>query len=215
MDAPSLHWGERTDLLPRRTAYVFSLDVSYAVASASIALFEDGFALPARARATRGWSTYHVFDEDLVTTADGVVREVPRVRVVTGSDRMLLDRNGVVNLNGRLMLQSEPGSGLSLQYGGVLKLPGLRARLRRLFAPPSSDDDEPGAAPGVEGTVFVATRHESPQTKFRWLVQNQLIGFGTARAVAPAGEPRKPGDPRADWSIDLSIDLYSAGGVLT
>jgi hypothetical protein len=63
-------------------------------------------------------------------------------------------------------------------------------------------------APAMEGSAYVATRYESSQTKFRWLVQNQLVGFGHA-TMQKLGDDDTPRTSR--WTLALSFDLYSVG----
>jgi hypothetical protein len=200
MDAPTLHWGERTELLGKRTAYVFSLDLKYALRISEVGLVRGGLLMPVRAQPSRGWATFHVHDEDLVNTVDGTVREVPKARVVTGRDRMFVDGNGVINLDGRLLLESDGAGSIGVEYGGVIQITGLRARLEALFEPPART----ATRSTLRGTAYLATRYQSQHTKFRWLVQNQLIGFGTA-SLQPDGDD----DQR--WEVELSVDLYSAG----
>lgn len=207
--APSLHWGERTDLLHKHVGYVFSLDLNYVFELTSA--IGPGSRIPIEAQSPDGeMSTFHVLDENLVNTVDGVVRDVPKARVVRGTDWMTVGDTGVISLDGRLLLESDAGAAILTQYNGVLRIPGLMARFRKAFA---------GRAPvpAMEGSAYVATRYESSQTKFRWLVQNQLVGFGHATMqrlgdVADDTQAQAAQLPRASrWTLALSFDLYSVG----
>jgi hypothetical protein len=202
--APSLHWGERTDLLHKHVGYVFSLDLNYTFDLTGE--IGPGSRIPIEAQAPDGeMSTFHVLDENLVNTVDGVVRDVPRARVVRGTDWMTVGDTGVISLDGRLLLESDAGAAILTQYNGVLRIPGLMARFRDAIARAAAGR---APAPAMEGSAYVATRYESSQTKFRWLVQNQLVGFGHA-TMQKLGDDDTPRTSR--WTLALSFDLYSVG----
>ncbi len=215
MSQPTLYWGERTELLDKKLAYVFSLDASYDLDLQRAGWAEDAVLLPVKAAPTavRQWATYHVVDERLVSSPDGRTLDVPRARVVDGDDRMQLDRSGVISLDGRLLLETDTASRISVEYQGVFQPSGGTSRMRRFF---QGEPPEPVNEPMNElgGRVFVATRHESEQAKMRWLVQNQLVGVG--RAI---GRPKRlpyplpslsPGGGLRFWTLTFSFDLYLA-----
>ena len=194
IDLENASWeGWRGDT--KRLAYAFSLDVTYRVLVADYAkirLHLSAIEAPER-------STYHVLDDALTKGADGVLHDVPRVRVVGGDDWMDLGEAGVGVVNGMLTLQTESLSAepLRMEYRGVAHLPRGFERLL--------DEGKPSQVPG---TACIATRQACADPKYRWLAEQPLFGFGQ---VFLEQEPPAPGSSCADAACRLkfSFDLYT------
>lgn len=191
-------FSDRIVAVGRRMAYVFSLDLTVALDSRP----KGAGGRPCRAalRQADGGDTgftYHVQDEVLVTTVDGVVRDVPRATVARADDVLVTDAEGVGSLDGRLLLQLDADirATISVAYTGVVTMPGGAGRI---FEMTDMED--------VRGTAFVSLRSECELSKFRWMVENQLFGFGRFRAY-------KAMVADASWgcTVDFSYDVYSAG----
>ena len=58
------------------------------------------------------------------------------------------------------------------------------------------------------GSAFISMRTECPRTKFRWMVVNQLFGFGRVVVRPVLG---KRGNTTGQCSLSFSYDVYSAG----
>ncbi len=191
-------FADRIVAVGRRMAYAFSLDLTVALDSRP----RGAGSRPCRAamRQLEGGDpsfTYHVQDEVLVTTVDGVVRDVPRATVVRADDVLLVDAEGVGSLDGRLLLQLDADirATISVAYTGVVTMPGGAGRIFEL-----ADRED------VHGTAFISIRSECELSKFRWMVENQLFGFGRFHAHGA-----KTADSAWACTVDFSYDVYSAG----
>jgi hypothetical protein len=211
---PTTDWRERTAFLPKQTRYVFSLDLRLAFDQTSLSGLgpdvrvragtpraEDlAAALAGRSQASPGRGTepehlavadtYHVLNEELTTTVDGAVHELPLAQVVDVQDWLTVEESGVVGLSGRARLLTDDWASISMLYGGVVRLG---------FAGARSLISERGEA---RGGAQVATRYEVDRPRYRWLSQAQLVGFGEATLVPVPGRNTK--------ILTLSLDLYSA-----
>jgi hypothetical protein len=174
---------ERSYLLPKKLAYLFSLDVDFQLAVG------ERWYIRARPSDESGSSTHHVLGASTVVTGDGGTHERPETRVLHGDGEIENDVGpAAVSLSGRLTLETRNKALLLIEYTGVLNVPGgvgTFAEGRRLA-----------------GSVFVATRQESAQASFRWLVRRQLFGVGRYQMEAGA---------KADRLLRSTFDLYGAG----
>src|SRR5262245_53772550 len=117
--AAQFQWYERWALLPKRSAYLFSMDLCYEVAvhdehcpRVRPELSTDPDDAPAHES-----PLYHVHGDNVVEDADGVVREVPAGKLVAGNDWLNVD-NGAGTLRGYLVLQSDARDYLTIEYRG-------------------------------------------------------------------------------------------------
>jgi hypothetical protein len=208
-DTPVLRWGERSTLLPKRLFYAFSIQVRFDIRADQAGVVGRRLTVPLTVKPQRGdeWSTYHVLREDLVVFPDGVVREVPRGRLRRGTVFMDIGDNDVGNLDGRLLLETDTSAMLIMTLSGVLSLSGGTTRL--------FDDDATGGPPTQKGKSFIAVHFDSEHTKHRWLVENQLFGFGRVTGLPRPSEPKgsyaAPAIGTTGWELAVSFDLYSAG----
>jgi hypothetical protein len=206
-DTPVLRWGERSTLLPKRLFYAFSVQVEFELRADRAAAAGGRFCVPLTTRAQSGdaWSTYHVLREDLVIFPDGIVREVPRGRLRRGTGFMDIGQNDVGNLDGRLLLETDTGAVLVMSYSGVLTVTGGTARLL----------DAAAVAPPLQATrhgkAHIAVHCESEHTKHRWLIENQLFGFGHVTAVLLSAAGGEAATDAPAWGLAVTFDLYSAG----
>lgn len=169
--------GERQQLLPKALTYVFSLDFALDMGSLRD---RPPAALVLKDRTEP--RIFHVTDEQFVTLADGSIRDVPVAHLTSAYDVLPLTRDPVV-LNGRLVFKTDTPAPLAMSYGGVLDAPGGTWLWCRSTRP---------------ATVFVHCQQDYVGAKYRWLVQNQLIGVGVARAN------------ERDATLEFDLDFYIA-----
>lgn len=202
-DAPVLRWGERSALLPKRLIYVFSLQVEFVLRPDRAGVVGRRLVVPLETKPTRAdqWSTYHVLREDLVVFGDGIVREVPRARVQRGTSVMEIGENDVGDISGRMLLDTDASATLAMSYGGVLTVEGGTSRL---FQPAIAGSE----LPFREGKAQIAVHSDSEHTKHRWLLENQLFGYGRLAANLDRGHPHA--NSPACWRIVASFDFYSS-----
>lgn len=191
-------WNERWALFDKRLAYCFSLDVQYQLVVADYTaqrLQLNGISAPEP-------STYHVLDDAVIKGADGALHEVPSVRVTRGEDWIEVRESGVGSLSGSLILQDDSLQGelLTIEYRGIVHVPDSYKQAlegRPLSATP--------------GSAFITTRHECSHPKYRWLVQQQLFGFGHLRIESGTGStsPIQTGLNRRPCVFDFTFDLYA------
>ncbi len=204
---PTTDWRERTEFLDKRTLYVFSLELylqvdaggkvtpgdrvrAAAADAAQVAVLRD--AQPALGLLA---DTYHVLNDELTTTVDGAVHELPLARVADLQDWWTARGMGTFDLDGRVRLSTHDHASISMLYGGVLRL-GWRQGESLL---------EPGVK--LQGSLQMVARFEVDRPKYRWLSQAQLVGFGEATVSDP--HATSGGTPAAKI-INLSVDFYSA-----
>jgi hypothetical protein len=183
-------WTEHGSLLGKQLSYAFSLDIHYRMLTGDLPDVRLRLsAIPASDR-----STYHVRDDGLTRCADGLPREVPVARILSGEDWIELRDAGASPVGGSLLLQADPQSDapLTIDYRGVATLP-------RGFARPL---DEMRTS-SVPGTAFICTRHRCSLPTYRWLVQQTLFGFGQVFMEQIAG------DSQPGYRLTFSFDLYS------
>jgi hypothetical protein len=193
----SIPWGDRTRLLPKATAYAFSIDLS---------LQSTGPYLTFREQRQPEGGLRHLFGQSMVLMPGGVACEVP-----TGT---IFAANGEIGDPGDpssnwLKLQIQAGIGelgqdgdlgrypttLSFSCTGVLELVGDPGAYRRRSGQ-------------LSGSAFVACIQESSTANYRWLERRQLFGIGRV-----SGESRNPEGKSGSvngWNLSFSFDLYGA-----
>ncbi len=207
-------WGERRAPLRRTKAYAFSVDMTFLVDAAwgrapdkrsldpEAELRIDSDACRFVAQGSSGPHSpfldksglYHFQDEVLVKSADGGVRDVPHgapiVRaVVFGTESPA----GGVDLYARVLANWQERTCLSFEVKGVLYPCG---DLLRFW----SASDAHARCDTIPSAVTVQT--ETDSSTFRWLVRNQLFGWGHLSVVH---EERRR-------FARFTYDLYSMGG---
>jgi hypothetical protein len=195
IDRPSpFQWTERWSLLPKRTAYLFTLDLCY-----EVTVYDP---VCQRIRLDRSRDPddsvahenpmYHVHGDTLVEDADDSVREVPRAELVSASDWLDVV-NGAGKLHGYVVLRTDTREPLTLQYSG-----------RSDVWSPFERNEKAGAFGNWEhaGSAFICSRQECSHPKYSWLVQRQLIGVGSVAIRRPRNKAR--------WRLHFSYDMYSA-----
>jgi len=217
---PIRNWGERTMPLLKRQLYVFSIDLSFDVnlyhvgrvrdtvfvslqnSTPSIETWAPLFALSKRDKhkPLHCGEAFHVQDEVLVKTADGMIRDVPRGKFVRSNEWLSVGDGGIGSAAGRCLLVTDVDTYISIEYTGTIRLDGQALRL--LTQQHDTELD-------LQASTYVSLRSQCERPKYRWLVENQLFGFGRLRVVQPAWD--KPGDV---WtcSATVSYDVYSMGG---
>jgi hypothetical protein len=209
---PIRQWGERTMPIVTRKAYVFSLDLAFELDLQRVGRVRNAMfvslqnplrnAKPppnAKTKILSCGQTYHVQDEVLVKTADGVIRDVPRGKIRRSNEWVSIDDAGMGSVDGRALLALDVNTYVSIEYSGVIWLNG---NVLRLLTQQSTD------ALDLDASTFISVRSQCEQPKYRWLVENQLFAFGRMHVTQPAwGSPK-------DWKCTLSFsyDVYSMGG---
>jgi hypothetical protein len=192
-------WGERRVPLVRTKAYAFSLDLTFDGKQFHV----DHDACRAAAQFPRdsehtpfsnGSRLFHVQDEVLIRSADGLVRDVPHEAQVRRANVFVTaSATGGADLEARLLLEWQKKAFLSMEITGVLA-PG--GPLLAFWSARDKCDET------IRSRISVRTECDS--ANFRWLVQNQLFGWGYARVRRSAEtEP---------WNAEFTYDLYSMGG---
>ena len=195
-------WGERIALVDKGLQYLFSINLEFLLDARSYGTTREGLLAAVVGRPDAGGSmgfTFHVMDEVLARLWDGTVCNVPLGHVTRMSDRIVIGYDGVANLDGRILLDVE--GPMSIAYTGVATFPGGADRVLTA-ALPSLSRNLP-----IMGSAFISMRTECPRTKFRWMVVNQLFGFGRV-VVQPVFDAL--GNTNA-CSLSFSYDVHSAG----
>jgi hypothetical protein len=184
---PSSGWTQRFRLLSKTMVYVFSADVRFSVRlgtgrSYLSAIREDG-----------PLSTYHVNGSPTVVTAYGNTEEVLAARVCRGEGEVVQDLGPAADsVNGLLTLATEENDLVLVEYSGVLNPRGGVAWR-----------DTRAIRQHLEGSLFLSSRQETAQARYRWLVRGQLFWVGRFREVWAKG---------SDLALlRCSFDVYSAG----
>jgi hypothetical protein len=193
-------WGERQQPVVKREAYVFSIDFQFTLDLDRIRRARDrvNLSLQNTVSGTAG-STYHVQDEVLVKTADDVVRDVPSGLVERANAWLSVGSGGNGTITGRTLLLVDTDTSVQSEYSGVVSMdgPGFhalsgQATNREVF----------------EGSAFISFRSQCERPRYRWLVENQLFGFGHVSVTYdPASTPTN-----LIAEVVFSYDLYSMGG---
>jgi hypothetical protein len=177
--ASSVSWGDRTRLLSKDMAYVFSVD--FAARSQGTRLRVE----PAGSSGLR-----HVFGHSVVTTADGTPADVPTGRINWG-DLEIGDSLGISPAwaNLRLTIDLTAGAVLSLESSGVVNFNG------------GSGAFFSNQGKRLTGSLFVSSQQHSTVTAYRWLQRRQLFGVGQLDG--------KREDEAEPWNIAFKLDFYS------
>jgi len=203
-----------TEFLEKRSLYVFSIDLNLSIDGNALArrAFEERIratsatssdvlnafardrggpaALPGAVAARDSMAdTYHVLNDELTTSVDDAVHELPVAKVADIQDSLTDLGGGVLRVDGRARLLTDDDATISMLYCGAIRLGFSGAASLR------------GADGKAEGTVHLATRYETDRSKYRWLSQAQLIGFGKVSVLPLLPEQLK--------ILSLSVDLYS------
>jgi len=203
-------WSDRTRLLPKATAYAFSLDLN---------VQSDGPYLTF-APQVDGDGLRHLFGQPVIELPGGVHCEVPtgRIFAVNGEVGKAVDPDsnwfqmrvqvGVGEVAAVASPSAAPdrapsskvqkyATSLTFSCTGVLELVGGMAAYRR-----RSEE--------LNGSVFMTSTQESTTRTYRWLERRQLFGIG--RLHGTSRNPRCDPDPRSlnGWMLQFSFDLYGA-----
>jgi len=209
----SVPWGDRTRLLPKATAYAFSID---------LVVLGDGpyLSTPKALQQLQPMGGLrHMFAQPIVEMPGGLRCEVPTGTVVS-ADGEIGDAGDAHSNWMRLRIvtrlgeippdspQAKYAPTLSFATTGVLELsggaPAYRLRTQRLH-----------------GSLFLASVQESSTTAYRWLERRQLFGIGRVKgenrnpATAQPAPPQAAGSSGAlaianGWELHFSIDFYGA-----
>lgn len=191
-------FGERRAPLPRRKAYVFSIDAGFSGTEVRVngpayrAAMQGNLRGPSPAFAAG--LIYHVQDEVLIRSADDKVREIPQEAVLERATVSIVGSpTGGADLQARILAIWQDEAFISLDVSGVL-YPG--GALLRLWNDRSSSD----FSDTVQTQIAIATECES--AKFRWLVRNQLFGWGRMQLTREDGVV----------TAQFTYDVYSMAG---
>lgn len=168
-------WNDRTTLLPKRMAYVFSLHVGARVRGRSLQVLERANGLA------------HLMGDQMVELPEGFRCETP-AGPITGGEGEIGGPGEPTSTALRMRISAElEGLGpLLIEAQGVLDFKGGPA----VFW-------SEGARP-LRGSAFIATRYETAQPAFRWLNRRQLFGVGRVET-----QPGQPDRLTLDLSFDL------------
>jgi hypothetical protein len=189
-------WGERRTPLPRTKAYAFSLDLAFHDDDLTVDFAAQRAAAQGSGpRVADKSGLYHVQDEVLIKSADGAVRNIPQdAQIRHATVLVCASPTGGADLQARLLAQWESEAFLSMDVTGVLAPSG--SLLRAWSEPRTGKFDET-----IQTTISLRTECEN--SSFRWLVQNQLFGWGQLRIRR---------DAKNKTTAEFTYDLYSMGG---
>jgi len=191
----NLTWGERDALYPKHFDYVFSLEATFWLITPAV--FGAKIPIKVLTSSENHWDTFHVLDEYFMRTPNGIQQQVPRAKLAFGNDAILIRDDGAVALDGTLVFETDTPDRLAMRYSGALNLVG---GTQRLCLAPEED------SAGPKGTAFIASTQDVTNPKYRWMVQNRLIGVGqvtTAWRDAPSGNTKA-------WHLKFDYDIYIA-----
>ena len=189
----SIPWGDRTRLLPKATAYAFSLDVRTR---------SDGPYLSASEQQSET-GLRHLFSQPMVEMPEGLRCDVPTGKVISANGEIGDASDPRSNWFRLRVLASlgSPDTGptpskyaatLSFSCTGVLNLAGGPTAYRLRSKP-------------LSGSAFIASIQESSSSAYRWLERRQLFGIGRV-----TGTSRNVHDPSSSsgWDLRFTFDLY-------
>jgi hypothetical protein len=198
-------FGERRTPLPRTKAYVFSLDAGFSGEEVAVdpgarrAAMQGGLASGPgdQYRPSAEFLNsfiYHVQDEELVRSAEGKVRQIPHEAVLSRATVQIVGSpTGGADLKARVLALWQERTFISFDITGVLVAAGTLLRLWNTRTPVDFSDT-------IQTKVAIATECES--ATMRWLVQNQLFGWGRV-SLARKGEV---------YTAQFTFDVYSMAG---
>lgn len=185
---PDFAWGPRDQLYRNSFDYMFSLDAEFEMCVHP----GSSIKVPVRAlKSQHDWNTFHVLGREFVRTPTGIQTEVPLARLVYGSLGVAIEDRATTSVNGSMLFETDTPDRLSMRYRGVLNLRGGTIAL--------SSKPQQGIA-GPEGTIFIASRQDIANPKYRWMVINQLVGIGRVKTRGDKG----------NWILTIDYDLYIA-----
>lgn len=203
----SLVWGDRFAPLPRKLTYVFSMDIPfdvegqhYARGAGRVKMVLHSASHPSTPPEKLGF-TYHVQDEVLIRTPDGIVRDVPVGTLERADHHVHVDGGSTGSVDGRALLVAEGGGRVAIEYTGVVELNG---EILDDFARPRKDPLP------IERGAYLSLRSECDRPRFRWMVENQLFAFGRVRLL----DVTQHDEEHDTWygSLAFSYDVYVAAG---
>jgi hypothetical protein len=161
-------WGDRSYLLPKHLAYVWSLDITFEQTSSGI---DRTFLVPP-SEGSNG-RVYHVLDRTFAEGIDGTQLEVPvpdrDPNSVTGQATIVADPyRAFGSFSGQLGIQTH-GRVLQMDFDGVIDLSA--------------------AAPGravraaLHKSAFINTKQECALARYRWVARRQFFGVGRIEPV--------------------------------
>jgi hypothetical protein len=192
-------FGERRTPLPRAKAYGFSLDMCFsgsevAVDPGSRRAAMQGHAARGPSDALKKSFIYHVQDEVLVRSAEGKVRQIPNEALIKRATVQIAGSpTGGADLKARVLALWQEETFLSFDITGVHFPGGALLRLWNTRTPGDFSDT-------ILTKIAISTECQS--ATLRWLVQNQLFGWGRI------GIERKG----KVYSAQFTFDIYSMAG---
>ena len=187
-------WGDRRDLLPKRMNYVCSLEVTFALEGRYLKVFhpeKDPKTTSTDQPPKRFGETYHVFGDTSFETANGLIQEVPLLKVVAGQAELRNDLGDeALSFVGGLTLEARPKGFVLLDFDGVVAPVGGAGSLAY----------HPGQLPA---STFMSTRHQCDVPSLRWLTRCQLFGVGKTTFGEEQGRD-------GSRKVTMSFDLLSA-----
>jgi hypothetical protein len=189
-------WGERRAPLPRVKAYAFSLDLVFEEGDMALDRAARRAAAQGKSEAFRkGSQLFHVQDEVLIKSADGKVRDVPNEAKVVNATVLVCGSATCTgaDVEARILALYQEEAFLSMDMTGVLAPSGS---LLRVWSDPGANNFKET----VQTTVSIRT--ETASASFRWLVQNQLFGWGCVQLQCEKGKK----------TARFTYDLYSMAG---
>jgi hypothetical protein len=161
-------WGDRSYLLPKHLAYVWSLDVTFQYSGAGT---DRTFLVPPSGGSDG--RVYHVLDRTFAEGIDGTQLEVPvpdpGPDSVTGQATIVADLYGAFgSFSGQLGIQTHDRV-LQIDFEGVIKLAAQSPRRPVRVAP--------------HGEAFINTKQECALARYRWVARRQFFGVGRIHPV--------------------------------
>lgn len=201
-------FGERRTPLPRSKAYGFSLDMRFTGSEVNVdpgarrTAMQGDLACPSVE--FKSSLIYHVQDEVLVRSAEGKVRQIPHEATVRrASVQIVGSPTRGADLRARVLAQWQETTFISFDITGVLFPGGTLLRLWNTRTPGPFTDT-------IQTKVAIATECES--ATMRWLVQNQLFGWGQIELKRTDGQKPASGKVEQIYTAEFTFDIYSMAG---
>lgn len=194
---------DRSEFLDKRLDYVFSWDLGFEVALDQSMSTQAGFrvmaAMPSPAAAdprlfdVLGRTTMYGADDRLYDVPRGVVTEVRETSVYGG-------RDGVGNVRGHVVIETDRKRLIALTYTGVCKLQPM-LNCDSFFDPVLS----------MRGKTQLHCRFETADPKYRWLNERAYVAFGEVELGMVRQYGRGPGGPGGKRRPQtVLLDVYMA-----
>jgi hypothetical protein len=163
----------RTHFIDHSLLYVCSASIEFSLAIEQIGLVAQG----ARVNVLCVAESSRVFNILRNRSLDGAGFEAVTGTLLTGEDVGLLREDDVAIPSVRVAIRTDDGAVIEAQYMGVLPLGVGSFRGIVAGAEPLGTLDEPGLF-----TIIVTPRYETADPRYRWLTEQQCIGFGQVEA---------------------------------